>query len=128
MEAVDRTLRDILNEPEKVFGGLIFVFGRDFKQILPVIIRGGKAQAIGASLRKSRLWGHLIVLHLYQDMRLSTAIEAEANFATWQLELGQGKHTDKDSVILLPEHLKYRENTVASLIESIYPWQWPPFL
>ena len=121
MEAVDRTLRDILNEPEKVFGGLTFVFGGDFKQILPVIIRGGKAQTIGASLRKSRLWGHLIVLHLHQNMRLNTAIEAEANFAKWQLELGQGKHTDKDLVILLPEHLKCRENTVGSLIESIYP-------
>ena len=121
VEAVDRTLRDLLNESEKAFGGLTFVFGGDFKQILPVIIRGGKAQTIGASIRKSRLWGHLMVLHLHQNMWLNTGIEAEANLAKWQLEIGQGKHTDKDGIILLPEHFKCRENTVASLMGSIYP-------
>jgi len=121
MEAVDRSLRDILNESDKPFGGLTFVFGGDFKQILPVIIKGGKAQTMGASIRRSMLWGHLIVLHLHQNMRLDTGIEAEANFAKWQLEAGQGKHTDNDSIISLPEHFKCRENTAASLIESIYP-------
>jgi len=46
MEAVDRTLRDILNTSGKPFGGLTFVFGGDFKQILPVIIKVGKAQTM----------------------------------------------------------------------------------
>jgi hypothetical protein len=121
MQAVDTSLRDILNNSDKPFGGLTFVFGGDFKQILPVIIKGGRAQTVGASVRRSRLWGHFVVLHLHQNMRLNTRIEAEANFAKWQLEVGQGKHTDKDSVISLPAHFKCRDNTVDSLIESIYP-------
>src|SRR5437588_12724915 len=58
MEAVDRSLRDILNTSDKAFDGLTFVFGGDFKQILPVIIKGGRAQTVGASVRRSRLWGH----------------------------------------------------------------------
>ena len=121
MEAVDRTLRDILNTSRKPFGGLTFGFSGDFKQILPVIIKGGKAQTMGASIRKSGLWEGLSVLHLHQNMCLDTGIEAEANFAKWQLEVGQEKHTDNNSIISLPEHFKSRENSVASLIESIYP-------
>jgi hypothetical protein len=121
MEAVDRSLRDILNTPDKAFGGLTFVFGGDFKQILPVIIKSGRAQTMGASVRRSRLWGYFEVLHLQQNMRLNTEIEAEANFAKWQLEVGEGKHTDNKTVISLPDYFKCRENNVASLIETIYP-------
>jgi len=54
-------------------------------------------------------------------MCLNTHIQAEADFARWQLEVGQGKHTDQQSNISLPAHFKCRENTVDSLIDSIYP-------
>ena len=39
-EAVDRSLRDIRHCEDKPFGGLTVVFGGDFKQILPVIVKG----------------------------------------------------------------------------------------
>ena len=121
MEAVDKTFRDILDEKEKPFGGLSIVFGGDFQQILPVIIQGGRAQIVGACLQRSALWKKIIILHLHQNMRLNTAFEAEKNFAKWQLEVGQGKHTDKDCNISLPDTFKCRENTVDSLIDGIYP-------
>ena len=35
-EALDRTLRDILNNPEKPFGGKSIMLGGDFRQTLPV--------------------------------------------------------------------------------------------
>ena len=38
-EAVDRTFRDLTNVDEP-FGGKIFILGGDFRQILPVVIRG----------------------------------------------------------------------------------------
>ena len=38
-EAGDRTLQDVLNN-EKPFGGITVVFGGDFRQILPVKIKG----------------------------------------------------------------------------------------
>jgi ATP-dependent DNA helicase PIF1 len=38
-EAVDRTFQDIRHS-DKPFGGLTIVFGGDFKQILPVIVKG----------------------------------------------------------------------------------------
>jgi hypothetical protein len=103
------------------FGGLTFVFGGDFQQILPVILKGSRAQIVGACMQRSILWRSMTVLELHQNMRLNINIEAERNFAKWQLEVGHGQHTDEACNISLPEHLKCRENTVASLIDTIYP-------
>ena len=54
-------------------------------------------------------------------MRINIHDEAEAQFAKWQLEVGQGKHTDEACNISLPDHFRCRESTVASLIDTIYP-------
>jgi hypothetical protein len=122
METVDRHFRDVRNS-NKLFGGLTFVFGGDFQQILPVILKGSRAQIVGACLQSSNLWGPrtMTVLKLEQNMRLNINIEAEQNFAKWQLEVGHGQHTDEECNISLPEHFRCRENTVASLIDTIYP-------
>jgi hypothetical protein len=119
-DTVDRSFKDICNS-DKPFGGVTFVFGGDFQQILPVIVKGSRAQIVGASIQRSMLWRSMTVLHLHQNMRLNTNIEAEQNFAKWQLEVGQGKHTDEGGNICLPNHFKCEENTVASLIDCIYP-------
>jgi hypothetical protein len=121
MEAVDRSFRDILNNSEKPFGGLSVVFGGDFRQILPVIIKGFRGQTVGSCIQRSFLWPSIKVIHLHQNMRLNTIIEAECNFARWQLEVGQGMHTDEGGNITLPDSFKCEENKVASLISTIYP-------
>ena len=120
METVDRTLKDLRNS-DKAFGGVTFVFGGDFQQILPVIVKSSRGQTVGACIQRSVLWGPITVLHLHQNMRLNTAIEAERLFAQWQMEVGQGKHTDEACNITLPGFMKCRENTVECLIDSIYP-------
>jgi hypothetical protein len=120
MEAVDRSFKDLRNS-DRPFGGLPVVFGGDFQQILPVILKGSRAQVVGASMRRSILWRHITVLQLHQNMRLNTAIEAEANFARWQLEVGHGQHTDDSLTISLPDHFCCPENSVDSLIDTIYP-------
>src|SRR5712672_837638 len=120
METVDRSFKD-LRDSDKPFGGLTFVFGGDFQQILPVIVRGSRAQIVGACIQRSILWRSITVLHLHQNMCLNTNVQVEEDFAKWQLEVGQGKHTDEESNISLPEHFKCQENSVDSLIYSIYP-------
>ena len=47
-EAVNHTFHDICNSKEP----FTVVFGGNFKQILPVIIKGSKAQIVGASLQQ----------------------------------------------------------------------------
>ena len=119
-EAVNRTFQDILHS-DKPFGGLCIVFGGDFKQILPVIVKGSRPQIVGACMQRSHLWHFVKVLKLTENMRLNTQVEAERNFAKWQLEIGHGKHTDETGNIKLPDHFKCTENTVESLISNIYP-------
>jgi len=120
MEAVDRSFRD-LRDPDKPFGGLTVVFGGDFQQILPVILKGSRAQVVAACMIRSILWPHISVLQLHQNMRLNVQVEEEANFARWQLEVGHGQHTDDLLNISLPDHFCCAENSVDSLIDAIYP-------
>jgi hypothetical protein len=55
METVDRTFRDILNNSEKPFGGLTIVLGGDFRQILPMIIKGFRGQTMASCIQCSVL-------------------------------------------------------------------------
>ena len=47
VEVLDNSLRDIMDRPELSFGGKTVVFGGDFRQVLPVVRRGSRAQVVG---------------------------------------------------------------------------------
>ena len=47
VDAVNRILRDIC-DGEKPFGGIIVVFGGDFRQILPIIFKEVREQIVNA--------------------------------------------------------------------------------
>jgi len=53
INTVDRTLRDIHDLKNMPFGGKLIVFGGDFRQILLVITKGGRADIVVASLPRS---------------------------------------------------------------------------
>ena len=69
-EAIDRTLRDFMNQPDLSFSGITVAFGGDFQQILPIIPKGTKEQIIGTCIQRSWLWRHIKVLHLTENMRV----------------------------------------------------------
>ncbi|XP_056848336.1 uncharacterized protein LOC130511115 [Raphanus sativus] len=97
-EALDRTFSDIVGKhARQPFGGKVIVFGGDFRQVLPVINRAGRAEIVLASLNKSYLWEHCKVLKLTKNMRLlSDGLSPEdaadlRNFSDWILKIGDGK-------------------------------------
>jgi hypothetical protein len=53
VEALDNSMRDIMSRPDLLFGGKTVVFGGDFRQVLPVVHKGSRAQIIDSSLRRS---------------------------------------------------------------------------
>ncbi|XP_058726187.1 uncharacterized protein LOC131597510 [Vicia villosa] len=60
-EALDKTLRDIMGgsrSSDEIFGDKVIVFGGDFRQILPVIPRGGRSDIIHATINSSYIWVH----------------------------------------------------------------------
>ncbi|GMF46737.1 unnamed protein product [Phytophthora fragariaefolia] len=102
-EAVDRTLRDITDNDQEPFGGKVFVLSGDFRQILPVVVRGTPAETIDACLKSSALWEHFKQLHLTENMRVrsagsnSTAAELAA-FSEFLLQVGEGRHEVNRSI------------------------------
>ena len=50
VEALDNSLRDIMGRSDLPFGGKTIVLGGDFRQVLPVMRKGFRAQIVGASL------------------------------------------------------------------------------
>ncbi|XP_049381178.1 uncharacterized protein LOC125845678 [Solanum stenotomum] len=78
-EALDRTLRDILqdryeNSAMKPFGGITFVCGGDFRQILPVIPKGTRRDIVDAALNYSQLWPYFSIYELTENMRLKSGV------------------------------------------------------
>lgn len=135
VEAVDRTLRDILSLSDatslsKPFGGKTVLLGGDFRQILPVIPQGTRQDTVDAAVNHSRLWNHCEVHVLSKNMR----VESEENdFAKWILEVGDGKaeiapQTDvnKDTAedeILISDSLllPVTSNPLEILCQSVFP-------
>ncbi|XP_027156867.1 uncharacterized protein LOC113758038 [Coffea eugenioides] len=68
IKCFDKLLRDIMDS-DTVFGGKVVVFGGNFCQTSPVVVKGYKEDYISASLVKSYVWNHLEKLHLVENMR-----------------------------------------------------------
>ena len=102
-EAVDNTLRDIRN-CDKPMGGITTVLSGDFRQILPVIPRGTRADDINACLKSSYLWPYIHVLQLTTNMRLTLSADSDLmSFASSILSIGDGTMVSSSSnVIYIP--------------------------
>ena len=70
IEAVDRTLREIMGEATNLFGGKCISFSRDFQQILPVAPRGSRGMIVHMCLKLSLMFSELHILNLTESMRL----------------------------------------------------------
>ncbi|KAJ8949401.1 hypothetical protein NQ318_007499 [Aromia moschata] len=74
VEAVDRYLREMMNDRWTVMGGKVALFGGDFRQVLPVVPRGHRASIIDASLKMSYVWNDFVKLRLIENMRAARAV------------------------------------------------------
>ncbi|GBN03685.1 hypothetical protein AVEN_262776-1 [Araneus ventricosus] len=93
--AVDRLLQD-LTKCKEPFGGKVILLGGDFRQVLPVILRGSRTLTVASSLKKHALWLKFHKLYLTKNMR---ALESERDFGAWLLDIGEKK---SGSTIQLP--------------------------
>mmetsp|Transcript_6468 Transcript_6468/g.26204 ORF Transcript_6468/g.26204 Transcript_6468/m.26204 type:complete len:497 (+) Transcript_6468:183-1673(+) len=90
LEGLDAMLRDVMRS-EQPFGGKRIVVAGDFRQTLPVVKRGGRAQTVRASHKESRLWRLFTTRRLEVNMRVrlnGQSQEAE-DFAAMISEVGE---------------------------------------
>ncbi|KAK9050793.1 hypothetical protein SSX86_030238 [Deinandra increscens subsp. villosa] len=121
IEAVNRTLQDIIGV-RLPFGGKIVVMGGDFRQVLPVVKRGTRAQIVDASLRMSPLWSLTRVMRLTINMRALN----DPWFSDFLLRVGNGtEESIEGSFIRIPDSMTIpstiRENSIKELIDAIFP-------
>ena len=118
-EAVDRTLRDICDQPDLLFGGIPIVLGGDFAQIPPVVVRGQRADIISASLIKSSVvWPKLTVIELLENMRLNQLNGNDGSLSRWIGKTSYDPHMYGQ--IRLPNYVKCYQSE-RDFIEHIYP-------
>lgn len=134
-EALDKTLRDILDEPLHLFGGKTVLLGGDFRQTLPVKPKGTKSDVIASSIIESSLWKHFKIYKLSKNMQLfqqdlnDTQKKDIAAFSSWLLQVGDGcigipdegdpidtKWVEVPKNYLIPDH----KDALSELIRFIY--------
>ena len=98
IEALDSLLKDIM-ETNILFGGKVIVFGRDFRQTLPVVRSGKKEDFIRQSILNSEIWNELEKLRLSENMRAKT----DPSFYEYLMRIGNGtEKTNTDDKIEIP--------------------------
>jgi hypothetical protein len=85
LEILDKLLRDLLKS-DLPFAGKTIALGGDFRQTLPIVLRGSGSQQVAASIRMSPLWDHFETLILTENMRAKDSPE----WAEWLLKVGDG--------------------------------------
>jgi ATP-dependent DNA helicase PIF1 len=122
-EALDRTLQDIRN-CEKPFGGITIVLCGDFRQILPVIIRGGRPQIVNACIKKSHLWDDIKVHKLTISQRITNNEEAP-EFYNYLMRIGNGTEETfseyGEDMVRLPNHMVSTARDLEEFVDNIYP-------
>ncbi|KAJ9561616.1 hypothetical protein OSB04_006776, partial [Centaurea solstitialis] len=121
VEALDRTMQDITGV-KLPFGGKIMVMGGDFRQVLPVVRRGTRAQIVDSSLRMSPLWSSIKKIWLTLNMRART----DPWFADFLLRVGDGvEEATEESFIRIPDDIAIaytdKDKSKNDLIDAIFP-------
>ncbi|GJU84109.1 DNA helicase, partial [Tanacetum coccineum] len=134
-KTLDRTLRDILNEPDHLFGGKTVMLGGDFRQTLPVKRSASRDEIIRSSIANSYLWRHFKIHYLLENMRLNNESLSEVDkdrtttFAQWLLNIGNGQigipddsDLDNTSWVDIPDEycIPNDDNGIPNLINFIY--------
>ncbi|KAL5647573.1 hypothetical protein ACJX0J_041928, partial [Zea mays] len=122
VEALDNSMRDIMGRPALPFGGKTIVFGGDFRQVLPVVCKGSRAQVVVSSLRMSYLWESMSHLKLVINMRAKN----DPWFAEFLLCVGGGtEETNSDGDIRLSDDVcvpySGSDNDLDNLIDFAFP-------
>ncbi|CAJ0928430.1 unnamed protein product, partial [Ranitomeya imitator] len=110
MNAVDNLFQDICGK-KRPFGGKVFINGGDFRQTLPIVEGGKRAQIVQSTIKYSKSWNQFSRFQLQQNMRAS---QEEVEYNSWLLKLGNG---ELSNVYGLPKDTNEIPN---SFIEEVY--------
>ena len=92
LEAMDRSLRDLMEVPNSPFGGKTVILAGDFRQCLPVVPGASRAGTISHCINQSDLWGTFEQMKLTTNMRVMASGDKKLqDFDNWTLKVGNGE-------------------------------------
>jgi len=81
-------------------GGITFIFAEDFRQTLPVIPKGSRADIIITWFKSSGIWHEIETLPMRTNMRAHLAGSYSA-FPAQLLKIGDGVYRNEDGYITI---------------------------
>jgi ATP-dependent DNA helicase PIF1 len=116
-EILDRSLQDVTGV-RRLFGNIPVLFGGDFRQILPVVLKGNQAKTLQVTLKNSPIWTQLQKFNLTLNQRAQDDME----YSDFLLQIGEGTFpADQNGLINLPENIMCPGGTVEALIDVVFP-------
>ena len=104
LEALDRSLRDLMGQPDQPFGGKIILLAGDFRQCLPVVPGSNRAGTVSHCINQSHLWPNFQHLRLTVNMRVRASGDPVLEeFDKWTLDIGNG--TVENEVVSIPAEM-----------------------
>lgn len=114
LRCIDALLREVMLQ-DIPFGGKVILLGGDFRQTLPVVVRGSRTQIIETCLKSSPLWQHFVQLRLSENMRS----KGQNLFNQWQLDVGEGKtpriHHSFEDLVQIPISILCKDSIIMSV-------------
>jgi hypothetical protein len=117
LRAGNSPLQQTQPQEDPLFGGVPFLFGGDWGQILPVVVRGGRSDTVDACFQRSPLWHKLKQLRLRKNMRVRPGNEA---FIQWVGFLPYDDHVQGIGKATIPEYISVTHE-LKVLLDTIYP-------
>jgi hypothetical protein len=129
IESVNRLLNELMDttKENKHFGGKNIIFSGDFRQVLPVLPKQGRASIVSNIIKKCSWWRHCIQLQLTINERLKRYGNMEQNleFADFLMQIGNGTapHDPTSiakSTIKIPDAYIFNDPSINNFITWCY--------
>ena len=122
-ETMDRSFRSLL-ENDEPYGGKVILHSGDWKQILPVIQGGSRAEIVQATLKASHLWVHVQLYPLTENVRIKNSKNDDAvQYDKFLVDIGEGKIETEmgNDMIKIPDHMKSESDDVVGFVKEVFP-------
>lgn len=118
LDCVDRLFRDLKDQPDVPFGGVLLIMGGDWRQILPIVEGISGPGVVNYTLKRGPLWDHVEQFKLTVNQRAA----GDPRYADYILKVGDGSNYihKKKQLIAVPEQLVLR-GTEKDLIQWVFP-------
>ena len=122
-EAIDRSIRELKGN-DQPFGGITVAFSGDWRQCLPIVRRGSRADVLHACLNISEIWKLTTVTNFVRNMRVEITGESK-EFSDLLLDIGDGSLAENrslgESMVELPHDMFIDSSSPTDLVNEVFP-------